>query len=237
MHPDLGYPAHARRTLEEVLGPRTCAALRAVCVDHVAPKVEPAARMAYLSSLAMDDDRWRPIIAAALATDPDLVESWLLGTAIPVPGSLDRRSAHTGILSFAAAEKAETVERQRAQHRAREAARERAHAHHDTPLPREWWATARQTATVQQVAKALDMTITRAGIGPCPACTATTRGGHDKRPPIVPRRDGQGWTCYACSATGDALHLACHVLIGARKWADREQRETVGRWFASHGWC
>lgn len=233
--PDL--PDYARRTLSQVLDARTLDALRAICVDHVAQRVAPEDRLAYLSSLALDDDRWRPIIATALATDADLVESWLLGTVLPVRGALARRSARTGILSFAAAAQATTVDQQRARHRAREAARMRAYAGQEVPLPAEWWTTARQASTVQQVAQALGMTVTRAGIGPCPACASTKRSGTDRRPPIVPRRDGMGWTCYACASSGDALHLASHVLIGERKWRNGDQRETVGRWFASHGWC
>lgn len=230
------YPDYARRRLHDVLSPAVLTGLRSLCESHVAPRAQPEDRLLLLSTLAEADDRWRPIVATALATDPDVVEGWLLGCP-PVPGSLARRSERSGIRSFAAAEQAEQVHRQQARHRAQEVARHRAQQPGAASLPHDWCATVRASATVQQVAAALGMVERHRAIGPCPACHEDHRGKHDRRPPVGVRGDGSGWRCHRCHEGGDAIHLVAWSLLGARTWTDRDGRETVGRWFADHGWC
>lgn len=230
------YPAHARRQLSDVLSPAVLRGLQDLCVQHVAPKAAAEDRMVLLSSMVMADDRWRPIVATALATEPDVVEGWLLGCP-PMPGSLERRSERTGIRSFEAAAHAEQVHRDQVRHRAQQVARHRAQQPHPDALPQDWCATARAAATVQQVASALGMAERHRALGPCPACHEQTRGHHDRRPPVGVRREGSGWRCHRCHEGGDAIHLVAWSLLGTRTWTDRAGRETVGRWFADHGWC
>jgi hypothetical protein len=71
------------------------------------------------------------------------------------------------------------------------------------------------------------------GCGPCPACSATTRGSTDERGPVDLRTDGRGWSCYRCGAKGDGVALVAHALgLGERptSWAP------VAAWFRDHGW-
>ncbi len=48
-------------------------------------------------------------------------------------------------------------------------------------------------------------------MGPCPWCSATTRGSADRRPPIGITADDGGWRCFACGNGGDAWSLALRL--------------------------
>jgi hypothetical protein len=96
-----------------------------------------------------------------------------------------------------------------------------------------WLGEARARPLVE-VVEALGLTRGRGGaVGPCPACSATTRGSADKRGPVGLRADGGGWSCYACGAKGDGVALVAHALgLGERptSWAP------VAAWFRDRGW-
>lgn len=70
--------------------------------------------------------------------------------------------------------------------------------------------------TVAQVASTVGLTPGRSGLGPCPACNAERRSSSDRRPPVGLRPDGQGWRCFTCDVSGDALDIAAWVREGAR---------------------
>lgn len=54
-------------------------------------------------------------------------------------------------------------------------------------------------------------------ISPCPGCHAELRGTGDRRGPIGIEREGVGFLCHRCKASGDALSLAALVLTGSAK--------------------
>lgn len=56
----------------------------------------------------------------------------------------------------------------------------------------------------------------RHALTPCPACAAATRHPKrgDRRGAVGVTRDGQGWRCFECDASGDAVSLAAYVAIG-----------------------
>ncbi len=68
----------------------------------------------------------------------------------------------------------------------------------------------------------------------CPACGAQKRHTKtgDKRGAVGIRRDGLGWRCFSCDASGDALNLVAYVLAGCRlRDADSDGRAKVRAWF------
>jgi hypothetical protein len=72
----------------------------------------------------------------------------------------------------------------------------------------------------------------------CPACRAAKRGSSDSRGPVGTRRDGRGWHCHRCKATGDAIDLVAFDLCGSPFRDLRpDERAEVRAWFASRGWC
>jgi hypothetical protein len=52
----------------------------------------------------------------------------------------------------------------------------------------------------------------------CPACGADRRHSKtgDKRGAVGIERDGKGWRCFQCDASGDALHFVAYALHGHR---------------------
>ncbi len=54
-------------------------------------------------------------------------------------------------------------------------------------------------------------------ITPCPGCQAEQRGTGDRRGPIGVTREGLGFLCHRCKASGDALSLAALILTGNTK--------------------
>lgn len=68
----------------------------------------------------------------------------------------------------------------------------------------------------------------------CPACGAQKRHTKtgDKRGAVGIRRDGLGWRCFQCDASGDALDLVAYALAGCRlRDADADGRAKVREWF------
>jgi len=56
-------------------------------------------------------------------------------------------------------------------------------------------------------------------VSPCPACGRERRNAttpSEKRGAVGITRDGHGWTCFPCEASGDALDLVAHKLGGKR---------------------
>lgn len=96
------------------------------------------------------------------------------------------------------------------------------------------WLGEARSRPVVEVAEALGLVRGRGGsVGPCPACSATTRGSTDARAPVGLRPDGRGWSCYTCGAKGDGVALVAYALgLGERpaSWAP------VAAWFRERGW-
>jgi hypothetical protein len=96
------------------------------------------------------------------------------------------------------------------------------------------WLGEARARPVVEVAEALGLARGRGGgVGPCPACSATTRGSTDARAPVGLRPDGRGWSCYTCGAKGDGVALVAYALgLGERpaSWAP------VAAWFRERGW-
>lgn len=72
---------------------------------------------------------------------------------------------------------------------------------------------------MQSVAEALGFKQGRGtppSYGPCPSCGVQQRGRRDLRGPIGLRRDGRGWRCHRCGASGDAADLVGIALEGCR---------------------
>lgn len=51
-------------------------------------------------------------------------------------------------------------------------------------------------------------------LSPCPACGELRRGSGDRRGPVGLTRDGRGWRCMRCDASGSAVDLAVLVVLG-----------------------
>ena len=71
----------------------------------------------------------------------------------------------------------------------------------------------------------------------CPACNADRRHtkSRDKRGAVGLERDGRGWRCFQCDASGDALHFVAYALRGSRYTelgdsAKAEVRDWCNRW-------
>jgi len=235
VNPDAVIPEHARRTLEQVLTPGELCNLELVC-GHVAGLVESTDRLPYLLSASRDDEAWCPIVAAAMATDPDRVEAMLIG-GLPIPGSIARLRERTGVHTFAESETLEADRRAKSATAARAAARRMAREGAAEAKPRYGWMTRCGALPVSVVATALGLAVTRRGLSPCPACTEERRGSKDRRPAVSLRPDDAGWHCWRCQASGDAVHLAAHHILSQRRPETAEDRDTLGRWFAVQGWA
>jgi hypothetical protein len=63
-----------------------------------------------------------------------------------------------------------------------------------------------------------DVSIAKNWIAPCPACGACTRHtkSNDQRGAVGSRPDGQGWKCFQCEASGDAVDLIAYAVGGTR---------------------
>ena len=102
------------------------------------------------------------------------------------------------------------------------------------------WAERVVERGVLSVARALGLTTTppRNGTGGahyCPACNAErrhTKSG-DKRLAADVTRNGRGWHCYQCEATGDALDVVAYRLRGSRfRELGDAARDDVRSWCA-----
>jgi len=86
------------------------------------------------------------------------------------------------------------------------------------------WVDRMRSATVLEVARELGLPIAPArgasggALYHCPACDAERRHAksRDKRGAVGVRRDGFGWRCFQCDASGDALDLVALALEGRR---------------------
>jgi len=86
------------------------------------------------------------------------------------------------------------------------------------------WVDRMRSATVLEVARELGLPMAPArgasggALYHCPACDAERRHAksRDKRGAVGVRRDGFGWRCFQCDASGDALDLVALALEGRR---------------------
>jgi len=102
------------------------------------------------------------------------------------------------------------------------------------------WLEAARGVPVAHVLAALGRRVTRQRWGPCPSCGAEKVGHDDRREPVGVTRDGEGWRCHRCAASGDALDLVALDLTGklARDLAgDAGAWASVRDWYAARGWC
>jgi len=86
---------------------------------------------------------------------------------------------------------------------------------------------------ILDVAALLGLDVTRRRFGPCPACGQADR--HHQ--PVTPRHAGKGWLCASCKAHGDAIRLACWVVLGKDRATTGEEWGRVRAVLASGGWC
>ncbi len=96
------------------------------------------------------------------------------------------------------------------------------------------WIGEARARPVVEVAEALGLKpgARGKGWGPCPACSATTRGTNDKRGPVGLGNDGRGWECYRCGAKGDGVALVAYAL----GHGERQAVGPVAAWFRVRGW-
>ena len=103
------------------------------------------------------------------------------------------------------------------------------------------WIDDAKRADVVAVANALGMTLDRGNraLRPCPACGAEFRSNKTKqRGPAGIRPDRQGWSCFRCKASGDAINLVAWRLAGGKlKDLDTDRKAEVRAWYAGQGWC
>lgn len=91
------------------------------------------------------------------------------------------------------------------------------------------WLDELRAVPLAPVFAALDIRPGQRGtFGPCPACGATKRGKEDSRGPLGLSRTREGWRCWTCDASGDAL-TAARLRIG-------EDWRAVRGWYADRGW-
>lgn len=100
------------------------------------------------------------------------------------------------------------------------------------------WIEQCRSAAFHEVAAALHIKrVGPKGYGPCPVCSATTRGDSDKRGAIFPAKDKNGWTCIPCGAKGDVVNLVSYSLCGdTLKDATDDDVARVKQWFADNKW-
>ncbi len=100
------------------------------------------------------------------------------------------------------------------------------------------WIDAIGREHVLEVAHALGLEVQKprgasGGSCACPACGAARRhpSRQDRRLAIGVRREGGGWRCYECDASGDQLHLVAIALEGRRfDECSVEQKTRVRTW-------
>lgn len=100
-----------------------------------------------------------------------------------------------------------------------------------------WLDAVKDNWRVADVAvQILGMRVSKAGMGPCPACQADKRGSEDKRPPMGVHQDGGGWHCHACNARGDVMDLvALHVVGSTCTSLTGEQWKDLRTWCDDKG--
>lgn len=111
-----------------------------------------------------------------------------------------------------------------------------------TALTTPSWLEEMRRAHVFEVAAALGCAVadpkhaSGGAFGPCPACDRELRHERrgDRRLACGIRREGNGWRCFACDVSGDALHLVAMVLTQRRFGElDDAARADVRTWCAS----
>lgn len=96
----------------------------------------------------------------------------------------------------------------------------------------DWIAPIRSSRSVLDVAASLGRSVRGQRFGPCPACAVEATGHRDRRPPVGVARNGEGWRCFACDASGDVVDVAALVLEGAAlSDLDPDRRARVRAWF------
>lgn len=101
------------------------------------------------------------------------------------------------------------------------------------------WIGSVKAQTLAVVAPAIGLKAGRMGSwGPCPGCSADTRGGDDRRGPIGAARDGRGWRCFRCGVHGDPVDLIAIVRTGrtTAQFTGAEWTE-LRQFCAEAGWC
>lgn len=104
------------------------------------------------------------------------------------------------------------------------------------------WLDEARAVPLEAVAAALDLALTDRGraLRPCPFCGQRTRHRkrRDRRGAVGLAPNGQGWRCFQCDGSGDALDLVAVALGGSRlPHLSRNQLADVRAWYASRGWC
>lgn len=107
------------------------------------------------------------------------------------------------------------------------------------------WLDAARDLPIATVAELLGLEPGRPAGGretwSCPSCGAGTRhpktsGGHDRRGAVGTTGDGQGWHCFECEATGDAVDLVSFAVTGRRlRDCDHDDQGRVREWYADRG--
>lgn len=90
---------------------------------------------------------------------------------------------------------------------------------------------------VAAVAELLGLTVERGTLRPCPLCGADKRGSTEKRGAIGPQREGLGWHCWKCGATGSVVDLVAARVLGKTKPEGPDDWAAVRAWCASAGLC
>lgn len=104
--------------------------------------------------------------------------------------------------------------------------------------PSDGWFERARSIPIPTLAAHLGLTVGRGWLAPCPACGATSRSRHERgshrRGPVGLRRDGLGWHCFPCGASGDGIRLVSMALFGTFLQAGDHRWKEVFRWFSDH---
>jgi hypothetical protein len=203
-------PDEGRRSLAQVLIPRSLARLDALCAT-VRAQVPPAVRLLHLADLLRHDalpEIEAAILMTALATDPEAVEA-MLDDAPILPGTVARWREQTGCRTDAELWHTAAQARQTAQDAAqrRRQAERRARAQAPAEAIPDAALTLIDAVPVQRAAEAIGMMQRHGRWGPCPACNREQASTTDKRPPV--RIGAAQWLCGACNIGGGTVRLLC----------------------------
>jgi hypothetical protein len=89
------------------------------------------------------------------------------------------------------------------------------------------WVSEVNARGAAQLGNALGLTFRErpapGSLSPCPTCGELRRGSGDRRGPVGLTRNGAGWRCHRCGASGSAVDLAALVVLGRKaEPGDRE---------------
>lgn len=100
------------------------------------------------------------------------------------------------------------------------------------------WVAQVKSLGVAEAARRLGLSLfDRRHLGPCPACSATSRSRSDSRPGPLFVVAERGWTCQQCGAKGDAVKLAAWVLLGAVPGKGDPRWKDLRKLAAERGLC